>query len=143
MLHSPFGSKRFHIVLHNYTVEEASAIEEFYNDFASYYVIGKEIAPQMKVKHLQMYVEFTKAYNFQTVKHMFPLETGKRIHIEVAKKSKEHNSFYCMKDKYFVTNTINTKFQVNKLMKSHEVLERTERTIRHQMKQDYETCQMK
>lgn len=97
-----FGDKRFAMTLHNYTQQQRNDIEAFFNKNAKMFIIGHEIAQPAGTPHLQMYVEFTRAYNFMTLRTLMVPVAGHKIHFEVAKKSRDINIQYCMKEGYYI-----------------------------------------
>lgn len=62
------------------------------------FICGKEIGASA-TKHLQIYVEWKNARQFNVMKQLFP-----RAHIEVAKGKRDANYAYCSKDGDFATN---------------------------------------
>lgn len=62
-----------------------------------YSIVGKEICPTTKRRHLQCYVYYKNARSFKSMKKEFP-----GCHIEVSKGSPESNREYCSKDGDFV-----------------------------------------
>jgi hypothetical protein len=61
-----------------------------------YIVVGKEIAPDTKKEHLQIYIEYTHQATFNQMKERFP-----GAHIETAFSPGYQASMYCKKDKDF------------------------------------------
>lgn len=94
-----FASVRFMMTLHNYSDTELMLIWNSFKDLSKYFVIGFEVAPAMKVKHLQIYVEYKKAYSFDTLRKLYGI---KGLHLEAAKKCREACSYYCMKEKHYI-----------------------------------------
>lgn len=63
----------------------------------SYYIYGREIAPETQTPHLQGYIEFTKQLNLRAVKKILP-----RAHIEIRRGTQSQAIEYCKKDGDFV-----------------------------------------
>lgn len=87
---------RWCFTLNNWTEEELSSICSICSVECRYAVVGQEVG-EKGTPHLQGYIEF------KTKKRPIKIFGIKRIHWEVAKFSKEHNTNYCKKDgKYFM-----------------------------------------
>lgn len=92
-----YATKRFHMVLHNYDYDDLEDIESVFHNCCDYYVIGREVAPNMHVKHLQMYAEFKSKILFKQLRELFSASVRSKIHIESAKKNRQANCIYCTK----------------------------------------------
>lgn len=120
-----FGTKRFHMVLHNYSYDDIEDIQTVFEQKCDYYIIGREYAPKMHIKHLQMYAEFSDAITFKNLKLLFPETVRRRIHMEVARASAEANVAYCSKQNDYIC--VNCRRPSEDRRDEHICLERSEK----------------
>lgn len=92
------ASKKWVFTLHYDNEKEKEDTIKIVETFGSKYIVGDEIAPTTKKKHLQGYIEFNKKTR------PFELFNNKRIHWEKAKGSQEQNLEYCSKEAVLSTN---------------------------------------
>jgi len=84
-------SRGWSITVNNYDAEDEQKIQDIP---CEYLVYGREVAPTTGTRHLQLYVHFTNAREFESVRVMFP----RSAHIEKSKGSPQENREYCIKD---------------------------------------------
>jgi uncharacterized protein YdaT len=82
--------------LHDYTDEEAVTLV---TQKCRYTIVGKEICPTTKRKHLQGYIQYDNAKTMSSIKKSTKIN---RLHLEISKGSTEQNQQYCKKDKDFI-----------------------------------------
>nr|ATP66713.1 Rep [Rodent circovirus] len=84
---------RWMITVQNYDENKLNEIREFCNQYATYAVIGKEVAPTTGTPHLHVFLK-TKQ---RQIRGSSLLRTGLFDHIEVAKGTDEQCEDYCEK----------------------------------------------
>ena len=94
---SKIRSRKWVFTLNNYSNLEYSNLTQITHTF-THYIIGKEVG-EGGTPHLQCYIEFKNARNFNAIKKLIP-----RAHIEKAKGSAKDNYNYCSKDGDFISN---------------------------------------
>lgn len=82
--------------MYNYDMDVMDKLLSNYGKF----IIGEEICPQTKNKHLQGYINFDKRLRFNQVKQIL----GNETHIEAVRGTEDDNIKYCMKDGCYKTN---------------------------------------
>jgi len=84
-------ARSYCFTINNYTLEEEEYVKK-YDYSVKYMIVGKEVGAQ-GTPHLQGFIEFKNARQFNSVKEDFP-----RAHLEVAKGNALHSKKYCSKD---------------------------------------------
>lgn len=82
----------------NYTEDDIKTIYDVLCSKCSRFIIGKEIAPNTKTKHLQGYIEF------KTKNRPSSLKLNNKIHWEKCKGTAQQNIDYCKKDGDYISN---------------------------------------
>ncbi len=93
--------RRFVFTLNNYTDENVSYYQHFFNLQKYKFIFGKEIGDS-GTPHLQGYFEHKNQIDFTLIKKYLP-----RAHFEKAKSSRNNNIGYCGKDLDYYTNFAN------------------------------------
>lgn len=88
-------SRGYCFTINNYTEAHCSLLDDLINrprPIVSYVVYGKEVAPTTKTPHLQGYVYFKNAQEFNTIKKILPT-----AHIEAQYATSQQAADYCKK----------------------------------------------
>lgn len=108
------GKKRWALTLFYENEKEYKDLISSFSSNNFKYIIGREICPTTKKKHLQIYIESPKKIRFTALKKL-----NDKLHIEEAKGNRESNINYCSKEGNFETNF---KFKVPvKILKDEEL----------------------
>lgn len=89
-------SRGYCFTINNYIDKDIIQLDNIINNprpIVRYIVYGKEVAPTTDTKHLQCYIYFKNAQEFNTVKRLFPT-----AHIEQQKGTPLQASDYCKED---------------------------------------------
>lgn len=86
--------KRVAFTLHDYTLADVKRILHI---SSVYCILGYEVCPETKRKHIQGFINLTKKETFPKIKALI----GLKAHIEAAKGTDEQNRTYCSKDGEF------------------------------------------
>jgi len=109
-------ARKWCLTINNYTKEELNYTENYCKSNCKHYVIGKEQGSKEHTPHLQIYIEYTNARSFASIKKVFTT-----AHIEAAKGSLEDNFTYCTKESDFLSNI--------KIIKKEKILRTIDTTI--------------
>lgn len=91
-------TRAFTFTINNYTDEDEDFVGALFYDYkASYVIAGKEVCPTTGTPHLQGYLRFDNARNWDYVVGLHP-----HWHLEIAQGDANQNFVYCSKDKDFV-----------------------------------------
>lgn len=82
--------------LNNYIEQDITALNEIYETYMSYLIVGREVGEQ-GTPHLQGYFELKKQQRFETLKKRLP-----RYHLEARKGTAEQAIKYCKKECNFI-----------------------------------------
>lgn len=85
--------RRFCFTWNSYTNDDLEKCKAFFEAFAKYGIVGKELAPTTGLPHLQGFCTLNKPMRFSAIKK----HLHNSIHIEKANGSDEQNQKYCSK----------------------------------------------
>lgn len=88
-------SKRFTIVLNNYTDQDIEHIITSWPTIVQFYILGREVAPTTNTPHLQGYVEFGSRKTLSSAKTLLGFS---RLHLDFSKGTAQDNVKYCSKE---------------------------------------------
>lgn len=87
--------KRICFTIHDYKREDVKRLCKLDSE---YLIIGYEVCPKTKKRHIQGFVNLKKKVKFNTAKTLI----GKKAHLEAAKGSDDDNRRYCSKEGEFI-----------------------------------------
>lgn len=87
--------KRVSFTLHDYTLADVKRLWEI---DSVYTILGYEVCPNTKRRHIQGFINLTKKAKFNTVKKLL----GDKCHVELSRGDDKSNQLYCSKDGDFI-----------------------------------------